>query len=136
MKNIFFKSCTLFLSLILMSCTSLNKPKMISNDKPCEPLPLSIKWKAPQISADNNQILRKINGYKVFIKAAKNKNFEEFIIVKDKTSLVFDHSRLTPNTEYDIRVIAFNDAGEGEPSKVFRIKTCGENMKKEINNDK
>ena len=119
------------MTISIISCSNLNnRPKIIKKDQKCATLPLKIEWKAPQNKADKNEIVREVKGYKVFIKKSSDKHFEEFITVKDKTELVFKDSKLFPNTAYDIRVVAYNDAGDGEPSKIIHVKTCETKRKK------
>ena len=118
------KNLLIFLFIVnsaLVGCTTA--PKILPSTDKCEKLPLAIKWKAPPENKN-----RPITGYKLFVtnvtnvKKAKDKKFREFLDVGNV--LKYDINTLKKGQKYNIKVIAYNEKGDGKASKPIIKNTC------------
>ncbi|MCC7405942.1 MAG: fibronectin type III domain-containing protein [Bdellovibrionales bacterium] len=108
------------LSLLLGGCSTT--AKIVSSPNACETLPLTLKWKPGQDTTDQDGIVHKIKGYKLYVKAANEKSYTNFIDAKEAQQQKLD--QLLKGQTYDFRVVAYSDAGDSKPSQPVRRKIC------------
>lgn len=118
--NKFFLAAAAVAFGLLSSCAT--GPKLSSSPNKCEALPYSVKWKAGEDKPDSNGILRKTTGYKLYVKAANDRSYTDFVDVGNVLQFKVDH--LVKGQVYDFRVVAYSDGGDSKPSRAMRRKIC------------
>lgn len=110
----------LALPFLISSCASL--PRIEGEKRSCFDLPLVVKWSAPELKPDEDEILRPPKGYRLYLKPSESKSYSEYISLGNVTQHKIDH--LKKGMSYDIKIAAFNEKGEGKPSRTVNRKIC------------
>lgn len=108
------------LCMTLFSCTT--GPVISSQKEECVDLPFALKWNAPKPTADQDNIIKPTKGYKIYLKEEEDKVFSNFLDVGNVTEYKLDY--LKRGKTYNIKVVAYNDNGDGRPSDTVNRKVC------------
>ena len=114
----------ILLSVLLSGCAVsqlqiLNDQQITEN---CETLPVKIRWVGPKESVDKAKIARTVKGYKVYIKPQSDDVFREFVDAGLANQYTFNN--LAPGKKYNLKVVAYNAAGEGEATPEVSKAVC------------
>ncbi len=110
----------LALPVLISSCASA--PRIEGGKRSCFDLPLVVKWSAPELNVDENEILRPLKGYRLYLKPSESKSYSEYISLGNVTQYKIDH--LKKGMSYDLKVAAYNENGESRASRSVNRKIC------------